>query len=94
MNIPFFHRNIDEVSLHLNYTEDASDSTSWVKDVHFSICRKYTNQKGEPYETCNEPSGFQCGRTRPDLQSGQRYRTAHGQIRPCLRRKETGNLLL
>ena len=37
MNIPFFHRNLDEVSLHLNYTEDASDSTSWVKDVHFSI---------------------------------------------------------
>ena len=39
MNIPFFHRNLDEVSLHLNYTEDASDSTSWVKDVHFSICK-------------------------------------------------------
>ena len=45
MNIPFFHRNLDEVSLHLNYTEDASDSTSWVKDVHFSICKKHTNQK-------------------------------------------------
>ena len=44
MNIPFFHRNLDEVSLHLNYTEDASDSTSWVKDVHFSICKKHTRK--------------------------------------------------
>ena len=58
MNIPFFHRNLDEVSLHLNYTEDASDSTSWVKDVHFSICnalfkeivdspKKWTEKTGE-----------------------------------------------
>lgn len=45
MNIPFFHPKNHEIELVLDSVDKASEQTSWVDDVHFSIIRKATNQK-------------------------------------------------
>lgn len=42
----FHHKDIkEEIVLRYEYSEDASESTSWVKDIHYSMCKKGSLQK-------------------------------------------------
>lgn len=47
MKLSFFHhlQKQEEIILSYNGYEEPSEMTSWVKDVHFSICFKRTRQK-------------------------------------------------